>query len=88
MIELYEEEGRIFARVDTVLAYWRDKSSKAHRCEYPELRECERIAQRHDVFLNMAVRRKEEGAALTVLFSPQYPDVSFFGLKNPLGFDS
>ena len=75
-------------RLDTELAYWRDKVSKAHRCEYPELKECERIAERHDLFLNVAIKHKDESAVLTVLFSPQYADVSFFGLKNPLGFDS
>ena len=88
IIDIYEEDGRAFVRLDTALAYWRDKTSKAHRCEYPELQECERIAERHDLFLNVAVKHKEEGAALTVLFSPQYPDASFFGLKNPLGFDA
>ena len=86
-IDIYEEDGRVFVRLDTELAYWRDKVSKAHRCEYPELKECERIAERHDLFLNVAIKHKDESAALTVLFSPQYADVSFFGLKNPLGFD-
>jgi hypothetical protein len=87
VIDIYEEDGRIFVRLDTELAYWRDKTSKAHRLEYPELKECERIAERHDLFLNVVVKRREEGAALTVLFSPQYADASFFGLKHPLDFN-
>lgn len=87
-IDIYEEDGRIFVRLDTTLAYWRDKASKAHRCEYPELQECERIAERHDLFLNIAIKHKEEGAAFTVLFSPQHSDAAFFGLKNPLDFNA
>ncbi len=88
VIDIYEEDGRVFVRLDTTLAYWRDKESKAHRCEYAELKECERIAERHDLFLNVVIKHKDEGAAVTVLFSPQYPDISFFGLKNPLNFDA
>lgn len=88
IIDIYESEGRMFVRFETELPYWRDKSSKAHRCDYAELKECERIAERHDLFLEFDFKHKEKSAALTVHFSPQYPDVSFFGLKNPLKFNS
>lgn len=86
-IDIYEEDGRIFVRLDTILACWRDKESKAHRCEYSELKECERIAERHDLFFNAVMKHNDEDVALTVLFSPQHTDVSFFGVKLPIGFD-
>ncbi len=86
-INIYEEDGRIFVRLDTTLALWRDKTSKAHRFDYPELAACAKIAERHDLFLNTVSKPKDDGVALSVLFSPQYPNASAFGLKNPLKWD-
>ncbi len=85
-IEIFEEDGRVFVCFDAVLAYWRDKKSKAHCCEYSELKDCRKIAERHDLLLDIVLNRKEEGAALSVRFSPEYQDISFLGFKNPLGF--
>lgn len=87
LIDIYEEDGRIFVRLDTSLAFWRDKVSKAHRFDYPELAACAKIAERHDLFLNVVSNYKDDGVALSVLFSPQYPNASAFGLKNPLELD-
>ncbi len=84
--EIFEEDGRIFICFYTTLAYWRDKESKAHCCEYSELKDCARIAERHDLLLDIVLEHKEAGAALSVRFSPEYQDVAVLGLKNPIRF--
>ena len=85
-VEIFEEDGRIFVCFYTTLAYWRDKRSKGHTCAYSELEDCARIAERHDLFLDLVLTHKEENADLMVRFSPEYADVATLGFKHPLGF--
>ena len=85
-VELFEEDGRIFVCFYAKLAYWRDKESKGHTCAYTELADCAKIAERHDLFLDIVLTHKEEGADLMVRFSPEYPDIATLGFKNPLRF--
>lgn len=82
-IEIFELDGRYFVTFCATLSYWRDKESKGHSCDYSELRECERIVQRHDLLFDMKLSRKEERADLSVRFSPDFQDISFFGFKHP-----
>lgn len=86
-LELFEEDGRVFLCFDTTLAYWRDKQSKGHCCEYSELKDCVRVADRHDLLLDIVINHKEKGAALSVRFSPEYQDIATLGFKHPIHFD-
>lgn len=86
-VELFEEDGRIFVCLYTTLTYWREKDSKGHSCQYSELAACAKVAERHDLLLDIVLGHKEEGAELSVRFSPEYQDIAMLGFKHPIRFD-